>query len=107
MQVEAVPLTEFVHDRITAHEGRPLMMDEYTAGELERAGLVRINIVPRRGDQALALRSGAAFVGAEAGKAQDDGRGPLSSALPAAPASPTSTLRASKPGGGKHRKIGT
>jgi len=107
MEVEAVPLTEFVHDRITAHEGRPLMMDEHTAGELERAGLVRINLVPRRVDQALALGARAAVVGREAGKAPDDGVAPPSSALRAGQASPTATSRASRPGGGKHRKTGT
>jgi hypothetical protein len=96
MEVEAVPLTEFVHGSITAHEGHPLFIDEHTAAELERAGLVRIKLVPT-GKKAEA----------DAGKAPDDGAGPPSSASPAAQALSTPTLRASKPGGAKRHKSGT
>lgn len=98
MQVEAVPLTEFVHGSITAHEGRPLFMDEHTAGELERAGLVRIKIVQT-------------YVGKPAapdlGKVADDGKGPPLSASAVDQALQMGTLHLSKPGGGKHRKAGT
>ena len=107
MEVEVVPLTDFVHDRITAHEGRPLMMDEHTARELERAGLVRIKLAPRRVDQALGLHAGAVSAGADAGKAPVAGGDQAASSSPAAQASAMQTSRASKPGGDKHRKTGT
>lgn len=106
MQVEAIPLTDFIHGPINAHEGRPQMMEQGLAEDLERAGLVRVKLVPRRVDQALRVRGAGAIVG-EAGKAPDDGAGPPSSASPAAPVSQSTTSRASKPGGDKPRKSGT
>lgn len=101
MDVECVPLTEFVHGSIVAHEGRPMPIPEHVARELEKAGLVRIKMTPAAGY--LPAAQGAT----DPGKAQDDGAGRPSSASPADPASPRGTLHLSKSGETKTRKIGT
>jgi len=105
MQVEAVPLTSFVHGHINADEGRPMLMEEGLARDLERAGLVRVKLIARRVDQALSVRGAAAIV-AEAGKAPDDGKVPPSSASPVDQALAMGKSLLSKPGAGKHRKSG-
>lgn len=95
MLVEAIPLANFVHGHINAVEGRPIVpwIEESTARDLERAGLVRI-----RTAHAVPVRR------VEAGKAEDDGQGQPSSASPAAPALPTTTSESSKRGRGRPRK---
>lgn len=100
MEVECVPLTEFVHGSIHAHEGKPIQIVEHVARDLEKAGLVRIKMAP---GAFLPAVQGAA----DQGKAQDDGAGRPSSASPADPASPRGTLHLSKSGETKTRKIGT
>lgn len=107
MQVSVIPLTSFMHDRINAHVGVPLMMVESLARDLERRGLVRVAMVPRRVDEALTLGAGAAIIETAAGKAPDDGQGPPSSASAVAQALAMGTLLLPKSGGGKHRKSGT
>jgi hypothetical protein len=104
MQVECVPLTSFLHDRIDAHQGRAVMIDERTAADLEKRGLVRV--VNRRVDQVLRVAGAAAIVG-EAGKAPDDGLGRLSSASQVAQASPTATSSSSERGPSRRRKTVT
>lgn len=99
MEVECIPLTEFVHGSITAHEGKPMRMEEGEARDLEKAGLVRIKISPP-----VYLPAAQAIA---AGKAQDDGAGRPSSALPADPASPQQTLHLPKTGATRTRKIAT
>ena len=91
--MKVVPLTDFVHNAITAREGHPIDMPESTALDLEKAGLVRISV-----DKAVA-----------AGKSKDDGPGQPSSASP--PALPsktitTKTLHLPKPGAKKTKKKG-
>lgn len=87
--VEAIPLTNFVHGHINAVEGRPILpwIEEATARDLERAGLVRI-----RTAHAVPVQK------VDAGKVTDDGEGPPSSVSPAAPASPTKTSPRSRRG---------
>lgn len=96
MQVQTVPLTDFVHGHITGVEGRPTPMERGVAEDLERAGLLRIKHAPlakpRSGTQA------------EAGKAPDDGAGQPSSASPVAPASPQTTSQSSRHGGRRARR---
>jgi len=88
--VEAIPLTDFLHGKIDAREGKPLYIENALALELERAGLVRINLTP----------------GAAAKKAGDDGAGQASSASAAAPVSTQQTLHLPKDGATKRRKSG-
>jgi len=103
MDVECIPLTEFVHGNIVAHEGRPLMIAEHLARELEKAALVRIKMAPPPG-YLPAVQAAADFDGA--GKVQDGGAGRPSSASPADPASHRETLHLSRPGETKPRKSG-
>jgi hypothetical protein len=105
MQVECLPLTSFVHDRIDAHQGRKVMIDSNTAAALEKRGFVRI--VDRRVDQALSVGAGAAVVAGEAGKVPDDGLGRPSSASQVAQASPITTSRSSGRGRERHRRTAT
>jgi len=97
MKVEAVAVTSFIHDRINAVEGKPILpwIEESLANDLERRGLVRI--IPRRIDTA--LRQGAVV-----GKVMADGRGQPSSSSPPAQASPLPTLHLPKRGPGRPRK---
>lgn len=101
--VEAIALTDFVHNDIEAREGRLVrhrsgeLISDHIAADLERAGLVRIRTqapVPQPA------------VKAAAGKAADDGAGQPSSASQAAPASQTVTSSSFKPGVIKSRKPG-
>lgn len=100
MRVEAVALSDFVHGDITATEGRVCrhrsgeLMDSGLAGDLERAGLVRIRTA--------AARSTAASE--QPGKPQDDGQGQPSSASPPAPASQPLMSGSLKAGSAKTRK---
>ena len=96
MQVTAIPLRNFVHNTLNCTEGKPILMQDGLARELERHGLVRVAIVPR------AEKPKAA----EVGKAADDGKGQPSSASRQAPPLQTQTLHLSKPGGGKLLKRG-
>lgn len=100
MKIECVALDSFTHDRIDAHIGRPVMIEQRTAEDLERRGLVRI------GGQVLRTR-GAAVVIADAGKAQDDGPGRPSSVSQPAQASPTETSRSSGRGPARRRQTAT
>lgn len=84
MKVEAIALTDFVHDQINAREGRPIVpwIEQRLAEEFERHGLVRIK-----------LKKAAVIVpvltpGPDAGKAPAAGQERPSSSLPAAPVSP-------------------
>lgn len=95
MQVQAVPLTSFVHDQINAHEGKAFLCESRLADELEREGLIRIRRVPVAQARA-----------ADAGKARDDGAGRPSSALPAAPVSPIATSQPSARGKSARRRKG-
>jgi len=81
--VQCVPLTTFVHGSYRALKDRLIMLPAGLAGDLERAGLVRITL----GDTAPKL-----------GKSQDDGAGQPSSALPVAPVSTTTIYPSSEPG---------
>jgi hypothetical protein len=98
MKVEALALSDFVHGDITAHANRVChhrngdLLDSGIAGDLERAGLVRI------------LPSNAVRRVTE-GKIVDDGRGQPSSASPAAPVSPTATWESLRRGPGRPRKV--
>jgi hypothetical protein len=86
-----VPNTSFVHGQYDAHEGKPMLMEDSIANELEQVGLVRIRKAPPISTQA-----------PPSGKAQDDGQGQPSSFSPEAPVSrptPTPTLRPSGSGG--------
>jgi hypothetical protein len=103
MKMECIPLTSFLHDRIDAHQGRAVMIEERTAAELEKRGLVRVN---RRVDQVLRVAGAAAIVG-EAGKALHDGLGRPSSASQAAQASPIATSSSSGRGTSRRRKTVT
>ena len=97
---EVIALTDFVHGRITARTGHPLKLKDHVAADLERIGLVRIKFVPP--PQPIVIRNpqGGAIEIYEGtrGKAADDGKGQPSSSLPAAPASPTTTLPPSSNG---------
>ena len=93
MQVEVVPLTDFVHGRISANEGRPIMLENSLARDLERAGLVRIKLTTQSNKEVV-------------GKVADDGAGRPLSALQAAHLSPTQTLHLPKHGDDKRRKTG-
>lgn len=91
MQVEAIPLTDFVHNHIDAHEGRPIVpwIEESLARQLEQAGLVRIRLAHAKPVE---------------GKPQDDGQGQPSSVSPVAPASPMTMSTPSARGPGRPRK---
>jgi len=81
--IESIALSDFVHDNIRARAGHSLELDESTAMELERCGLVRVRIAPARGRRAIA---------ADPGKVQAAGAVPPSSASPAArPSTPTTS----------------
>jgi hypothetical protein len=83
MLVESIALKDFVHDNIRAREGDPIELDEPTAMELERYGLVRVRIGPARGRRS---------IGASPGKVQAAGAPQPSSASPAArPSTPTTS----------------
>lgn len=82
MQVEATPTTDFVHGQLRARQGRPQMIEQGLAQDLEAQGLLRIKNV-LAGPLAAAKKASAA------------GMAPPSSASPAAPASPTQTASAS------------
>lgn len=101
MGVEAVALTDFVHNDIDARFNKLCrhsdgsLIDEFTARDLEANGLVRIRMNP-----VVAKQPGAN----PAGKASDDGAGQPSSASPAAPRSTTLTSDSLKPGASRIRK---
>jgi hypothetical protein len=103
MKVEAEALSDFVHGDINATAGRVChhrngeLLDSGLAGDLERAGLVRI----RMGAAAAVTR---ATVTAE-GKDPDDGQGQPSSVSEAAPVSPTETWESLRRGRGRPRKV--
>lgn len=91
MDVEAIPLTNFVHGHFECRMNRPVMMPAGVADDLEKAGLIRIAL----------KRTAAPIV---SGKAQDDGQGQPSSASQAAPASQPTTSQPSKRGAAKAAK---
>ena len=96
MQVQTVPLSDFVHGNINAVAGRARLMEEGLARDLEAQGLLRIRSVVS-GPHARALPPG---------KSPAAGQVPPSSASPVAPASPPKTATASTHGGkpkAKHR----
>lgn len=98
-----IPLTDFVHGRMRFRADVPADLDASTAGDLERAGLVRVKLLHRRVDQALTLGAGAELV---AGKAPAVGVGIPSSSSPPAHRSPTTTLHLPARGG-RTPKTGT
>lgn len=101
MGVEAIALTDFVHGDIDAIAGRLVkhrdgtLVNEFTARDLESAGLIRIR-----------TRAPAPQAPSAEGKAADDGQGQPSSASPAAPASQPMTSDSLKPGANRIRKPG-
>jgi hypothetical protein len=101
MKVEAVALSDFIHGDISAIEGRVCrhnngdLVDSGIAGDLERAGLVRIRIAPA-----------ATRAPVVEGKAADDGRAQPSSASQAGQALPKPTSNTLTLGGGKIRNRG-
>lgn len=98
MQVQAIPLTDFVHDDLRMRRNHVVMLDEWLARQLERRGLVRIKMatfVPRK-----AVPPGNSLAGGEAQR---------SVASPPAPASNSTTTPTARPsalGLPKHRKGG-
>lgn len=103
VRVRVVPLTSFVHGSINADEGTPFDCEKGLAEELERASLVRIKNEPVPAAPSADAPKDAANAGGEPGKAQDDGAGPLSSASPVAPASPTTMSKSSARGRSRNR----
>lgn len=97
MKVEAIALTNFVHDRIRATEGKPIFpwIEQHLAEEFERKGLVRIR-----------MPSAATILPVNAGNLLAAGVVQPSSVLPAAPVSPSTTLHLPKCGA-MQRKTGT
>jgi hypothetical protein len=89
MNVETIPLTDFQHDDIRAHEGRPIWLESGLAGDLERAGLLRVVATPT----VHRVRRPVASGGARAA-----GEDASSSALPAAPVSTPTTVHSSERG---------
>jgi len=89
MLIESIPLTDFVHDNIRAREGHPIDLDETTAMELERCGLVRVRVGPARGRRS---------IGAAPGKVQAAGAVPPSSSSPVAHPSTSTTSPSSARG---------
>lgn len=87
MQVEVMPLSNFVHGHLNTKEGRPIWIEETVARDLERAGLVRI----------MAARAVPAER-VDLGKPEDDGQGQPSSVSQAAPASRTTISPRSRSG---------
>lgn len=98
MLVEAIAVDSFQHDEIIGVRGRAIQppLEQSIAQDLERAGLVRIN-VPSLRDAPAAIASG---------KAQDDGTAQPSSALPAGQVLHATTLKSSANGAKRHRKAG-
>jgi hypothetical protein len=90
MRVTVVPLSDFIHGGINAHEGHAIQMDSGVASDLERAGLVRIR------QESVAHSA--------SGKEQDDGLGRPSSASQAAQVVPPQTVGTLKRGPGRPRK---
>ena len=88
MQVEAVPLTDFLHGELNAHAGVPRMIEAGLAQDLESAGLVRIKFATGPFGRGVALL----------GKVFGVGRDASPSALPADPVSPAPIAEPSKPG---------
>jgi hypothetical protein len=82
MNVETIPLTDFQHDDIRAHEGRPIWIESNLATDLERAGLLRIIATPTVHRVKRELSSGGALAAGEDAS---------SSALPAAQVSAATT----------------
>ena len=103
MQVQCIPLTSFIHGSVDAHEGRAVYFDHSTAGELERAGLIRI----KRERVRVKLPQAPVIKPAEAGNARDVGQGQPPSVLPAAQVLPTPTLITSGRGRQSGRRNGT
>lgn len=103
-QVEAIALTDFVHNDITASDGKVVrhrdgsLISASLAADLEKHNLVRVRTTPSVAQPAA---PGAA------GKAADDGRAQPSSALPAGQASTTQTSSTLKVGGTKTGKAAT
>lgn len=87
MQVEAMAIADFVHGDIYGRRGKPVrkpdgsLLDESTARDLEHAGLLTIQVVDRRVDQVLTMRSTAEII---AGKVPAAGQDQPSSASRAA-----------------------
>lgn len=91
MEVQVIPLTDFIHGHYTCRTNRAMMMPAGVASDLERAGLVRIALSHATAPTA-------------PGKAQDDGLGQPSSVSPVAPVSPPLTSRSLKRGAAKAEK---
>lgn len=117
MKVAAIALSSFLHDDIRGVENQVIepWIDESVAGDLERAGLVRIKMVPRFANKMMpapenkdadraTLYQAAVRNGVDAGKAPAAGQDQLSSSLPAAPVSPSTTLHLPKRGAEKRQK---
>jgi len=94
MKVEAIALTDFVHDQINAIEGKLIqpLIDKTLADELVRSGLVRIRMNPH-------AREPRPREFDDPGKAPAAGRVQPSSSSPAARVSPQTTAHSSSRGG--------
>lgn len=104
MQVDVVPLTDFVHDAIKATRNVSMSMDQNIANDLESAGLIRIKMMPHHANK---------MMGAPQNKMEAPGKllvagedQPSSSSQAARVLQPT-TLDESKRGRGRPRKIAT
>lgn len=102
MQVQCIPLTSFIHGSVDAHEGRSFPLDSSTAGELERAGLIRI----KRERVRVKLPQAPVIKPLEAGKVPDAGVVQPSSASPVDRPSQPTTLRLSGRGRQNSRTTG-
>lgn len=105
MPVSAIALTSFIHDDIRGVKDHPLreLIDEHLAGELERAGLIRVQRMDRRVDRELVQ-------GSSMGKVRAAGTAIPSLSSPAAPALDTKimgTLHLPKRGKKQTRSGGT
>ncbi len=101
MEVECVPLKDFIHGNIYAKADKSFLVDDSIAGDLERAGLVRIKMRPQYANKMVDGHEN------KAGKAQAAGLDQPSPSLPAAQASPPGTLHLPRRGAPQTRKPGT
>lgn len=106
MKIEVVPLTDFVHGRASFAEGKAIEIEEVDANDLERAGLVRVKMMPPLRNQMMPAHSTKSSETA-AGKAPADGEGTPSASSRAARVSPPKIARPSVRGASSRRKADT
>jgi hypothetical protein len=101
MNVEVIPLTDFIHGDVKFFEGQPIDVEQGAAIDLEAAGLLRIKMSPGHANKMMPAPEN------KAGKAPAAGEDQPSSVSPAAPVSRPTTLHVSGVGKGSARKSGT